>query len=590
MLSIEIPDATIVAVANGGGDSVLALLESQKRWSARRFDRAGREVETVEFKDVSNVREFVFLSRSRRFVLLAGGEKRQRLYWFSENGGPALFSLAVAALRPCFEALALGGDSKDRVFLAGVDGGESGGGTHIVTFDADGTSLGQLPIDAQDAPIQGIAGGRDSLFVAGKRGLLRFLNVESVRDHSGLSQCQMMTPRLFSPDREDQRRWLRIEATANLPDGCTLEICWASTDKDDVRDRLKAVATDESIPASHRIARFLNDPDLRHGSTVYRGEGDPSPRDSKTYSAKLFGVSDRWLWAVVTLTAAPGARLPILKELVVLYPGRTLMEDLPSIYQREEEQPDGFLRALVGVLETTTQGLDARIESMGRRIHPSSAEEPWLDFVASWLGVPWDEALSLKQKQNIVRRATELAKGRGTRAGLETLLECLIPGSPRRFRVTDATADFGFAMVGGATCVGSALPAMLAGRTRWHAELGSNVVLGSTRLPCIGQRDDGVWQLVGRVRIEVAATSAERTAWEPWLLALVTEIVPLTARVDLRWVAPQMLTTNRLDDATTIEPTPSSILGTDAFLGRTRLPEGETRLSATGPMIDSPLQ
>jgi hypothetical protein len=131
---------------------------------------------------------------------------------------------------------------------------------------------------------------------------------------------------------------------------------------------------------------------------------------------------------------------------------------------------------------------------------------------------------------------------------------------------------------------------MLAGRTRWHAELDSNLVLGSTRLPCAGQRDDGAWQLVGKVRIEVAATSAERKDWEPWLLALITEIVPLTARVDLRWVAPQATTTSRLDDGLTIEPNPSSMLGTDAFIGRTRLPEGETRLSATGPMIDSRLQ
>jgi len=111
-----------------------------------------------------------------------------------------------------------------------------------------------------------------------------------------------------------------------------------------------------------------------------------------------------------------------------------------AIYQRAEAQPGSFLRALVGVLEATTGSLDARIASMGSRIHPSTAPEEWLDFVARWLGLPWDDGLTLEQKQRLVRRAPELAQARGTRAGLEALLESLIPGPPRRFRVTDATA------------------------------------------------------------------------------------------------------------------------------------------------------
>src|SRR5438045_8287662 len=101
----------------------------------------------------------------------------------------------------------------------------------------------------------------------------------------------------------------------------------------------------------------------------------------------------------------------------------------------------------------TTQGLDERIASMGSLINPSSAPEPWLDFIARWLGVPWDDELPLKYKKALVNRAPELAKTRGTRAGLEALLGALLPGS-RRFRVTDNTADSGFAVVGGASCDG----------------------------------------------------------------------------------------------------------------------------------------
>ena len=109
------------------------------------------------------------------------------------------------------------------------------------------------------------------------------------------------------------------------------------------------------------------------------------------------------------------------------------------------------------------------------------------------------------------------------------------------------------------------------------------------RLPCTGQLDDGVWQLAGKVRIDVAATASERIAWDPWLLRLITEMVPLTARVELRWVTSMALRTNRLDGTMTLESVPTPHLGTDAITGQARLPEREPRLSATGPVIDTHL-
>jgi phage tail-like protein len=365
-----------------------------------------------------------------------------------------------------------------------------------------------------------------------------------------------------------------------LPEGSTLEISYASTDDAETRDRLNAVAKDDSIPASHRVQQLFSEPELWQESTVFYGNA--ASTDAKTFSAKLFDVKDRYLLVSISLTASAGAQLPLLSELVVLYPGRTLMEDLPSIYQKEEERPNSFLRALVGVFETTTQGLDSVIASMGRQIHPTTAPEPWLDFIARWLGVPWDDALSLEQKRAIVLHAADLANARGTRAGLEALLESLLPGTPRRFRITDRTADAGFAVVGSESCPGTTLPALLGGHTLWSRELGSDAVLGHMRLPRPGQLHDGAWHLTGKIPIDVAATAAERKALEPWLLALISEMVPLTARVELRWVSAHAMRTNRLDGTMTLQSAPAPHLGTDAITSVARLPERRARLSTTG--------
>jgi hypothetical protein len=213
-----------------------------------------------------------------------------------------------------------------------------------------------------------------------------------------------------------------------------------------------------------------------------------------------------------------------------------------------------------------------------------------MDFVARWLGVPWDDALMLPQKRAILQRAADLAKGRGTRIGLETLLEALIPETPRRFRVTDPMADCGFAIVGGELCRGSGLPAILGKSVRQRLKLGANTRLGSAMLPCEVPLDRGVWQSAGRIAIEVAATAAERILWEPWLLRLVTEMVPLSTTVEVHWISAQMLRTNRLDDALTLEASPTAHLGTDAITGLARLPDKRVSISATGPILGGRLR
>ncbi|HKP35972.1 MAG TPA: phage tail protein [Pyrinomonadaceae bacterium] len=589
LLSVRIKGAKTVDIASDGHDALWVLTKRKDSWQTVPINSRGQEGKPVNFKGISNAKAFVFLRRKKRFVVLAGDEY-QRLYWFDVDGGSPLFSLPVGATHPCFKARILGSDSTDRVFMEGAD--DRGlGAAYVLIIDADGDSLGDVPLHPQDAPATGIAARGNHLLVTGKRGLLQFTVAEVVPEGAEHAQCMLMTPSLFSPDREDRRRWLRVEATASLPEGSTLEISWTATD-DDVatRDRLKALANDDSIPANQVVAKVLNEPDMRRGRTVFHGTADSEKKSEPIiHAAKLFEVSERYLWVCVTLTAPPGARLPLLSELNVFYPGRTLMEDLPSIYQREEEQPDSFLRALVGVLETTTHGLDRTIGSMGRNVHPATATEPWLDFIARWLGVPWDDGLTVDQKRAIVMRAPDLAKSRGTRAGLEALLECLIPGTPRRFRVTDATADFGFAVVGGDACAGSALPAMLGGHTRWSPELDSRAVLGYVRLPCDGQLEDGAWQLAGRVQVEIVATAAERIAWRPWLLALIKEMVPLTARVELRWTNAQALRSDRLDDTMKLESPPEPHLGTDAITGLARLPERGISLSACGAAMGSRL-
>jgi phage tail-like protein len=388
-----------------------------------------------------------------------------------------------------------------------------------------------------------------------------------------------VTPMLQSSLRESATPWLRIDAGARVPQGATLEISYAATDNAEVRDHAKRILEDSSLPASQRVRVLADDPDLRRANVVYHGAGS-----SAMLSAPLHALVESYLWVVVELSASAGAELPAVSELAVVYPGHSLMDNLPAIYRRTSTPPNDFLRGLVGVLEATTQGVDRRIASMGSYVNPSTAPEEWLDFIARWLGLPWDNGLSIEQKRRLLSNAAGIAKGRGTRMGLELLLASLMPGDPPRFRVTDTTADFGFAIVGGGSCQGSTLPAMLGGLGRWSAELDSSAVLGYMRLPCPGQPDDGTSRFAGRIRVEVAATE-ERIAQEPWLERLIAEMVPLTARVELRWVSAQALRSGRLDGSLVLSSPPEAVLDSSAVIGLAHLAESAIRLPGHGQPI-----
>jgi phage tail-like protein len=590
---VSFADARLIDVASDGYESVFALIKRDGVVQALRMDCAGRVVDTVAFAGLCDARAFVYLPRSKRFVVLTDTDPH--LYWFAAQGGKALRNLLVGALHPCFSAAALGCDARGRVFLAGADDARFEGKSFVLIFDADGAALGEIALDERDAPATGVAGTQDSLLLAGPRGLLRYSMATLVPDGTAEIRCSLITPVLHSPDREDARRWLRIEATATLPDGASLEISYAATGDVAVRDRLVAMAEDQTSTAGYRVTKLLREPGVWHAPPiVFHGGKTSSDARSGTqaepFSAPLFDVHEPYVWVCITLSATAGGSLPALSELVVRYPGNSLMEHLPAIYRRAQAQPDSFLRALIGVLEATTQGLDARIGSLASHVHPATAAGPWLDFIARWLGLPWDDALCDAQKKCIVAHASELARGRGTRAGLDTLLACLLPETPRRFRIIDSTADVGFAIVGGKDCRGSALPAILGGSTPWTAELGASTVLGRMRLPCAGQVDDGVRHIAGVVRVDLATSGEERRAWQSWLPALIHDMVPLTARVQLRWVSAQALREARLDGSFVLQSTPTPHLGSDAVTGVARLPERGSRITSTGADIGTRLQ
>jgi phage tail-like protein len=135
--------------------------------------------------------------------------------------------------------------------------------------------------------------------------------------------------------------------------------------------------------------------------------------------------------AGVSVIAAPSAPPPAPRTKAAVpatvSARRHLRDGLPEIYA------DGsfgmrFLRGLEEVLDP----IFATLDSLPAHLDCELAPEHALAGLAAWLGVDEVEALPAEQRREAVRRAGELARWRGTRAGLQLALELFFPGIPMR--------------------------------------------------------------------------------------------------------------------------------------------------------------
>lgn len=503
---------------------------------------------------------FASLPKRRRTLVLSDSGTVAHLFE-GEAGKPAT-TIALGSLRPCFRALAIASDGHARWLLAGRDGADFGGAPAVLVLDADGELIDVITLPTMPT---GIAASVSALLVAHADGV-HVHRLAAAGDTPSTGTMQVITPVLHAPDTTTASRWSRAQASVVLPPGTSAEVRIAAIG-DPVR--IDALLRDKTL--SQRRKREALAQAVQWSTPIaLQGHDAAAP---VLLAAPMHDIALADALVRVDLRAAPNTALPRLHSLEVSYGDAGLAERMPMIYRRQMETPGDFLRALVGVLDTTSQESDARIAMLGALIDPRTAPAEWLDQVARWLGLPWDDALDLDRKRCLVRHAGALSSLRGTREGLDTLLRCLLPSDDGpRHRIVDVDVDIGFARLGGDHCLGSRLPALLTGLPRNASVLSRRACLGTMRLPCAGQGTDDAATWRRMLRIEIVADALERARMQPWLAAMVAAMVPATARVRLHWRWPGMQR-DTLDDSTfVLTGDARTRLGVDAVAGRARLP------------------
>jgi phage tail-like protein len=137
--------------------------------------------------------------------------------------------------------------------------------------------------------------------------------------------------------------------------------------------------------------------------------------DYRTFEGAGFGT------LMVRLTSGPKETPPVASSRAYLRGG------LPAVYQEGD-----FGMRFIGALETLLDPIVAVLDALPAHFSADHAPRDILDLLSAWVGIDLDESQTPAQRRAMVRRAAELGRRRGTRAGLELALSLAFPDVPLR--------------------------------------------------------------------------------------------------------------------------------------------------------------
>jgi phage tail-like protein len=558
--SIDVGAQRILDLASDGHDGLWVLFEmaDDGEWLLH-LDCQGRQRERypVSF-DVKHARQLGVVARGKRLVLLT---RDGRLALLEAAKGRVVRVVSSWSHGPCWRVDRLVTDGANRIALLCHDSSDADRWA-VFIVDAGGDVIDSVtsPQDRLTLVPADVAIGGGVLWLAAGDGLWQVDASEASVARE--SESVLLTPALYSPGAGAESGWLRAEISIDLPRDAVIEAEAVATDDKNVAARAIAIAEDASLGAAERQHAIWELFDHRTSRVFHLKAG---PAKGQPVAMPLFDVEERWLWLRLRFVTPPGVAPAAIRELRVLYPDASIMRYVPAVFRGRENDPTGFLRSLAGVLETTTQEIDEKIDGIPAQIDPATASGPSLDYVARWLDLPWEDGLPEPVKRRIAQAAGTLLERRGTRKGLEALVRAL-SGPAAAVRIVDLTVDHPPTRLGGGDCGGTRLPLLLAGPSLSAPILGRRTILGRA---CLGVPGDPLRTIVPTIRIEIDVTRAVHREIAPLLGRVLRQYVPAGLKVVVAWkVVSALYAALDADDGDVLDGSGPGRLGEDSEIGR----------------------
>jgi phage tail-like protein len=291
----------------------------------------------------------------------------------------------------------------------------------IRRFDGKGNYLGEAG-DFRGAGVELTLDSEDWLYVYGEEEAERKISVLTpALRYTRPAGMSLVKGRYFSrslDSAEQGTEWHKFVLDADIPANTQVQVSYRAADEKQVTVRGSTANLDRYIEEAANLeeearAQRAADLDALDWSV---------PAVNAADALVLEGVG-RYLWLRVDLIGSE-ERAPSIGSLRLDFPRDTYLRYLPAVYQEEEQSRD-FLERFLSLFETFFAGTEGAISHLARYFDVDSqlATGDFLRWLASWLSISEDKSWSEEQLRALVRRAPELYKQRGTRAGLEAMIE-----------------------------------------------------------------------------------------------------------------------------------------------------------------------
>jgi len=240
-----------------------------------------------------------------------------------------------------------------------------------------------------------------------------------------------------------QNQWGLAFVDACLPKGCDMRVRFHTSDElenftlprlsaaNDTIKEFGSLPAPKSSPAMPRDTAFVEYATAKFedaGKLYRRGKQDELIWDEDTddehlvtYETPVTAKPGRFLWVAIELTSN-GLNTPYIRGLRVQRNGHKLLQHLPRLYSREPKV-ESFLRRYLALPESLINEFDVSAITRHVLLDPSSCREEWLAWLASFVGLIFDERFNPDTRRQLISEAVWLFRFRGTVQGLERFLK-----------------------------------------------------------------------------------------------------------------------------------------------------------------------
>ncbi|MGM0879722.1 MAG: phage tail protein [Bacillota bacterium] len=226
--------------------------------------------------------------------------------------------------------------------------------------------------------------------------------------------------------------WQELSVDADIPESTQLEVAYLASDRktfylQDAERDLDSYLTDIAVPTDVK-AEVLDG--LPWSKPLL------NPKD-----ALLQGISGKYLWLRVRLIGSDRLT-PTVRAISAVFPKNSYLRYLPGVYQ-EDDASRSFLERYLSLFEHFFAESEQAIGQMAKWFDTDAVTGEYLRWLAGWLAVAYDENWLEEKLRLLLRRISELYRKRGTRAGIESMIELFTGDKPyivERFQL-DAAED-----------------------------------------------------------------------------------------------------------------------------------------------------